>query len=55
MTPETIDQFQYIKYYSYLVPRLGRIKQMKINVLFIAEPQEEFFCFILLSLGAKYE
>ena len=28
---------------------------MKINVLFIAEPQEEFFCFILLSLGAKYE
>ena len=55
MTPETIDQFQYIKYYSYLVPRLRGIKQMKINVLFIAEPQEEFFCFILLSLGAKYE
>ena len=38
---------------SYLAPRLGGIKQK--NVLFIAEPQDDFFCFIPQSLAAKYE
>ena len=38
---------------SYLAPRLGGIKQK--NVLFIAEPQDDFFCFIPSSLAAKYE
>ena len=38
---------------SYLAPRLAGIKQK--NVLFIAEPQDDFFCFIPSSLAAKYE
>ena len=37
---------------SYLALGLGGIKQK--NVLFIAEPQDDFFCFIPLSLAAKY-
>ena len=39
---------------SYLAPRLEGIKQKKI-VLFIAEPQDDFFCFIPSSPAAKYE
>ena len=39
---------------SYLAPRLGGIKQKKF-VLFIAEPQDDFFCFIPSSPEAKYE
>ena len=38
---------------SYLALGLGGIKQK--NVLFIAEPQDDFFCFIPSSLAAKYE
>ena len=37
----------------YLAPRITGIKQK--NVLFIAEPQDDFFCFIPSSLTAKYE
>ena len=39
---------------SYLALRLGGIKQKKF-VLFIAEPQDDFFCFIPSSPEAKYE
>ena len=38
---------------SYLAPRLG--EQNTRNVLFIAESQDDFFCFIPTSLAAKYE
>ena len=36
-----------------LLQGLGGIKQK--NVLFITEPQDDFFCFIPPSLAAKYE
>ena len=36
-----------------LLQGLGGIKQK--NVLFITEPQDDFFCFIPSSLAAKYE
>ena len=53
---KAIDQFWYIKiYYLNLAPRLVGIKQKKINVLFITECQDNFFCFISPSLAANYE
>ena len=45
-----IDQFRYNKIHTWFP---GGIYQK--NVLFIAEPQEDFFCFIPPSLAAKYE
>ena len=46
------DHFRYIKIHT-LLQGLGGIKQK--NVLFITEPQDDFFCFIPPSLAAKYE
>ena len=45
-----IDQFRYNKIHTWFP---GGIHQK--NVLFIADPQEDFFCFIPASLAAKYE
>ena len=42
---------QHLQDRPYLAPTLVGIKQE--NVLFISEPQDDFFCFIPLSLDAK--
>ena len=52
-----IDHFQYIKIHTWL-RGLGKLKKEFFlkNVLFIIEPQDDFFCFIIPpSLTAKYE
>ena len=50
--PMWIDQFQYIKIHPQLC---SSGEYNKRNVLFITEPQDDFFCFITPSLVAKYE
>ena len=47
-----IDRFRDIKIHTWLRRLAERNKR---NVWFIAEPQDEFFCFIPPSLGAKYD
>ena len=48
------DQFRYIKIHTWL---RGLGDRNKRNVLFIAEPQDDFFCFLFYppSLAAKYD
>ena len=47
-----LDHFRYIKIHIWL---RGLREWNKRNVLFIAEPQDDFFWFIPPSLVAKYE
>ena len=47
-----IDHFRYIKIHTWL-RGLGELN--KRNVLFITEPQDDFFCFIPPSLATMYE
>ena len=48
---EKIDKLQNIKICSWSEVWGNKTR----HVLFIPEPQVDFFCFILLSLAAKYE
>ena len=47
-----IDHFQYNKIHAW---HWGLGQQDKRNVLFITEPQDDFFCFIPPRLAAVYE